>query len=180
MSKFNHNFVPSEKGDCYRIYESGDNKARIDFVSESCVRVAIYKTESEMLPTFCVNPDNRFLIKGRSRLDISGFSLCSPKTERSENGERFTLPCGVELEVNFHNFILTYSRDGKNLFSDRKPLSYNFAGEFGRESFHYITREAGEKVFGLGDKTGELNKAGKAYRIETTDCMGYDAAESDP
>ncbi|MGN1194532.1 MAG: TIM-barrel domain-containing protein, partial [Acutalibacteraceae bacterium] len=31
-----------------------------------------------------------------------------------------------------------------------------------------------------GDKTGELNKAGKAYRIETTDCMGYDAAESDP
>lgn len=180
MSKFNHTFRLSEKGDTYRLYESGENKARIDFVSDSCVRVAVYKNESEMLPTFCVDPDNRFLEKGRSRLDTSGFSLCTPKAENTENGERFVLPCGVELEIKLHNFILKFSRDGKPLFSDRKPLSYNFAGEFGRESYHYITREAGEKIFGLGDKTGELDKAGRAFRIETTDCMGYNAAESDP
>ncbi|MGN1419879.1 MAG: TIM-barrel domain-containing protein [Acutalibacteraceae bacterium] len=180
MSKFNHNFRLFEKGDSYRIYESGDNKARIDFISGSCVRVALYKDESQLLPTFCVNPDNRFLIKGRSRLDTSGFSLCTPESESTEAGEHFLLPCGIDMEVDFHNFILKYTLNGKEIFSDRKPLSYNLAGEFGRESFHYITRQAGERIFGLGDKTGELNKAGKAYRIETTDCMGYDAAESDP
>lgn len=180
MSKFNHTFRLSEKGDTYRLYESGEKKARIDFVSDSCVRVAVYKDESEMLPTFCVDPDNRFLEKGRSRLDTNGFSLCTPETESTESGERFVLPCGVELEITFHNFLLSFSRDGKPLFSDRKPLSYNFDGEFGRESCHYITREAGEKIFGLGDKTGELDKAGRAFRIETTDCMGYNAAESDP
>ena len=180
MSKFNHTFRLSEKGNSYRIYESDDNKARIDFISDSCVRVAVYKDESELLPTFCIDPDNRFLVTGRKRLDTDGFSLCKPEEESTENGERFRLPCGVELTVDFHNFILQYSVGGKTLFSDRKPLAYNFSGEFGRESVHYITREAGEKVFGLGDKTGELNKAGKAYRIETTDCMGYDACQSDP
>lgn len=180
MSKFNHMFRLSENGSSYRVYESGDNKARIDFVSDSCVRVAIYKDENEMLPTFCVDPDNRFLLTGRSRLDTSGFSLCTPETESTESGERFALPCGVALEVDFHNFILQYTIDGKPLFSDRKPLAYNFDGEFGRESYHYVTREAGERIFGLGDKAGELDKTGKAFRIETTDCMGYNAAESDP
>ena len=32
MSKFNHMFRLSENGSSYRVYESGDNKARIDFV----------------------------------------------------------------------------------------------------------------------------------------------------
>ena len=180
MSKFNHMFRLSEKGDSFRRYESGENKVRLDFVGDSCVRVAVYKSESEMLPTFCVDPDNRFLVNGRSRLDTSGFSLCKPKEESTADGERFRLPCGVTVEVDLHNFLLSFSRDGNTLFSDRKPLAYNFGGEFGRESYHYITRNAGEHIFGLGDKTGELDKAGRAFRIETTDCMGYNAADSDP
>ena len=180
MSKFNHMFRLSEKGDSFRRYESGENKVRLDFVGDSCVRVAVYKSESEMLPTFCVDPDNRFLVNGRSRLDTSGFPLCKPKEESTADSERFLLPCGITVEADLHNFLLSFSRDGNTLFSDRKPLAYNFGGEFGRESYHYITREAGEKIFGLGDKTGELDKAGRAFRIETTDCMGYSAADSDP
>ncbi len=180
MSKFNHTFRLSEKGDTYRLYESGENKARIDFISDSCVRVAVYRSDSEMLPTFCVDPDNRFLVNGRSRLDTSGFPLCKPKEESTAGGERFLLPCGVTVEADLHNFLLSFSRDGKPLFSDRKPLAYNFGGEFGRESYHYITRDAEERIFGLGDKTGELDKSGRSFRIETTDCMGYNAADSDP
>ena len=38
---------------------------------------------------------------------------------------------------------------------------------------------ADEHIYGLGDKGGKLDKAGRAFRIETADCMGYDAAESD-
>lgn len=180
MSKFNHIFRPLEKGEYYRIYACENNTARIDFVSDSCVRVAIYKNDSRILPTFCVDPDNRLLLSGRDRLDTSGFPLCSPKAQETENGESFRLPCGVTLDVDFHNFILQFYLNDKPLFSDRKPLSYNFAGEFGREQYHYITRQEGERIFGLGDKAGELDKSGKSYRIETADCMGYDAAQSDP
>jgi len=180
MNKFNHNFKSYENTLSSRIYVSDDNIARIDFISESCVRVAIYKVNSTILPTFSVSPDNDLLINGRDRLSLEGFDLCEPLCTKTGTGESFTLPCGVEINLDLHNFILSYSRDGKELFSDRKPLAYNIDGEFGRECFHYITREKTEKIYGLGDKGGGLNKSGRAFRIECSDAMGYDASESDP
>ena len=180
MSKFNHVFKRSEATDHCRIYSSDDNIARIDFVSESCVRVAIYKDSSSMLPTFSVNPENKFSENGRGRLETAGFSMFSPVVSENGNTESFELPNGIKIELQKDNFLLKYYKDNAVLFADRAPLAYNFENEFGKETFHYITRLENEKVFGLGDKGGALNKAGRAFRIETTDCMGYDASESDP
>ncbi|MGN0531599.1 MAG: TIM-barrel domain-containing protein, partial [Eubacterium sp.] len=180
MPKFKHNFTLSSNTDICRIYTCDDSIVRIDFVSDSCMRVSVYKNRAEMLPTFCINPDNEFLTVGRDRLSTDGFGMCVPKISISESIEHFALPCGVDVELDKYNFILKYYKDGELLFSDRSPLAYNFDGEFGKESYHYITREKGEFVFGLGDKGGLLNKSGRAFRIETADCMGYDAESSDP
>lgn len=86
----------------------------------------------------------------------------------------------ITVNVDSNNLIISYRKNGELLFSDREPLAYNFENEFGEGVFHYITREKGEKIYGLGDKAGYLNKAGKSYKIETTDSMGYDAESSDP
>ena len=86
----------------------------------------------------------------------------------------------VEIKIDTQNFLISYLKDGKLLFRDRAPLAYNFEKEFGEGVFHYISREKGEKIYGLGDKSGYLNKAGKSFKIETTDSMGYDAENSDP
>lgn len=180
MGKFKHKFTLSESSDTCRIYACEDNFVRLDFVSESCLRVSVYKDKEDILPTFSVNPDNKFLISPRDRLSTDGFKMCSPQINITAGKELFTLPCGTEIELNKDNFILEYRKDGQILFSDRSPLAYNFAGEFGRESYHYVTRENGEYVFGLGDKGGQLNKSGRAFRIEASDAMGYDAAQSDP
>ncbi|MDE6506655.1 MAG: hypothetical protein K2K71_05350, partial [Eubacterium sp.] len=170
----------TEYTDSHRLYTCDNNTARIDFVSDSCVRVAIYKNNAAMLPTFSVNPENVFSANGRSRLDTTGFPMCNPEITENENTESFALPCGITIELQTDNFLLKYSKQNSVLFADRAPLAYNFENEFGRESYHYITRMSGERVFGLGDKGGDLNKAGRAFRIETSDCMGYDASESDP
>ncbi|MGN0521769.1 MAG: TIM-barrel domain-containing protein [Eubacterium sp.] len=180
MGKFKHKFTLSEYSDTCRTYICDDNFVRLDFVSKSCLRVAVFKDKDSILPTFSVNPDNELLTVGRDRLSTDGFEMFKPKVNIAENLEQFNLPCGIEIELNKENFILEYKKDGQILFSDRAPLAYNFAGEFGRESYHYITRENSEYVFGLGDKGGPLNKAGRAFRIETSDCMGYDAKSSDP
>lgn len=180
MSKFNHIFRPVQDEDSFVSYNSGKNTARIDFISKSCIRVAIYKNQKNMLPTFSVNPDNTFSFQGRERLDTSGFELF--KSEKNLGGKvhSFLLPDNIRIEVNTDNFLLSYYKDNSLLFADRAPLAYNFENEFGRETYHYITRAENERIFGLGDKGGELDKAGRAFRIETTDCMGYDAKESDP
>lgn len=180
MGKFKHAFSLSERSDTGRTYNCGDNYVRLDFVNSNCLRVAVYEDKNDILPTFSVNPGNEFLTLGRSRLSTEGFELCSPIINVSKNSEQFSLPCGVDVFLNKENFILEYRIGDKILFSDRAPLAYNFSGEFGRESYHYITRERGEYVYGLGDKGGLLNKSGRAFRIETADCMGYDAEKSDP
>ena len=86
----------------------------------------------------------------------------------------------ITVKIDTENFLLSYYLGDERLFSDRAPLAYNLENEFGKGVYHYITREIGEKVFGLGDKSGELNKAGRSFKIETTDSMGYDAQNSDP
>lgn len=181
MSKFNHLFEQVRAGDCFAEYVSDGKTARIDFVSDSCIRVAIYNENEEMLPTFSVCPDNApFSPLGRNRLDTVGFTQCVPQKNISDGVHSFTLPCGIEVKVNLLNFVIGYYKGGKRLFSDRGPLAYNLENEFGRGNFHYVSRADGERIFGLGDKGGEIDKAGRSFRFETSDCMGYDAKDSDP
>lgn len=181
MSKFNHLFRLEQSGDSFTKYTDGDSSARIDFVGDSCIRVAIYKENEEMLPTFSVCPDNaRFSPQGRDRLDTAGFTPCVPQKSVSDSVHSFVLPCGIKVDINMINFVIGYYKDGKRLFSDRGPLAYNLENEFGKGHFHYLSRADGERIFGLGDKGGELDKAGRSFRLETSDCMGYNAKESDP
>lgn len=180
MSKFHHLFDLTKSEESMVEYVCDNNTARIDFISGSCMRVSIYRNEMDMLPTFSVNPDNLFSEKGRSRLSTAGFSLYSPVKDFSKNIHSFALPNGIRIEINPDNFLLTYYKDNSVLFSDRAPLAYNFEKEFGGGSYHYVTRDEKERIFGLGDKGGNLDKSGRAFRIETTDCMGYNAKESDP
>lgn len=180
MAKFRHTFTLSEKSENGRVYKSGENTFRIDFISESAVRVALYKSKSDLLPTFSVNPDNAILLKGRDKLSLEGFGLCAPEVCEGENEESFCLPCGIEINLNKNNFLLEYLKGGEVLFADRAPLAYNLGGEFGDETYHYITRREGEHIFGLGDKGGALDKSGRAFKIATTDCMGYNAESTDP
>lgn len=180
MPKFNHTFTLKVADDSSRIYECDDNIARIDFISQSGIRVAIYKKNAELMPTFCVNPTNDFLLDGRERLSTDGFDLCKIKTENQDNEDLFSLPCGVDITLNKRNFLLSYSYGEKTIFADRKPLAYNLQKEFGDGLYHYITRLDGEHIYGLGDKGGALDKSGRAFRIETVDCMGYSAKNSDP
>ena len=175
MSKFKHSFKLSKNAESFLEYSCEGNTARIDFITESCIRVAIYKSEQDILPTFSVNPNNVFSEKGRNRLSTEDFDLYSPKVNLSGNAHTFVLPDGIKIELKTDNFLLSYYKNGSLLFSDRAPLAYNFENEFGKDTYHYITRTENERIFGLGDKGGELNKAGRAFRIETTDCMGYDA-----
>ncbi len=179
MKKLHHNFVLNESSAFSRIYKEEEKVIRLDFLSENILRVAIFNEGESLLPTFNVNPENEFSRKGRDRLSLSGFSMFAPKSEKEERTETFFLGGGISVKAEEGEFGLSYYKDKKLLFSDRKPYPYNFSGEFGSENIHYLSREENERIFGLGDKGGDLNKAGRAFRIETADSMGYNAKTTD-
>ncbi len=178
--KFNHKFSLVNASDRQTVYSDGKKTAQIDFISDSCVRVAIFDGKSAMLPTFNVCPDNEMPLTGRDRLSLKGFSGSVPSKENADGRDIFSLKCGIDMTVDADNFLLKFTKDGKSLLSDRAPLAYNLENEFGEGNFHYVLRENGEKIFGLGDKGGDLDKSGRSFRIETSDCMGFDAETSDP
>lgn len=177
--KFNYEFKRQDKD--FLLYKCENQNVRIDILGKSLLRVAVFRDGEDILPTFCIDPESADLgFFGRDRLSVSGFSPEKINPETDGETDNFTLKCGIKVTVYRHNFLLKYEKNGKVLFCDRAPLAYNFEGEFGNGMFHYISRENGERIFGLGDKCGKLNKSGNSYRIETSDSMGYNAECSDP
>ncbi len=155
--KFKHTFIEKYRCVSSLLYQSENINAAIGFITPRCINVVIYKgadTEADGYETHNIE-------KRLHGTCVGGLD-------------------GVELKINTENFLLSFYKDGKRLFADRAPLAYNFENEFGSGVYHYITREKGEKIYGLGDKGGALNKAGRSFKIETTDSMGYDGATSDP
>jgi len=156
--KFQHVFTKTENTQKAE-YRCDNITASIELISESCIKIFVGKSENSF-PTFN--------------------TVCA-SSSAPEMKEKNTFLLGeITVRINPENFLLSYYKDGKRLFSDRGPLAYNLENEFGEGVFHYVTREKDEKIFGLGDKGGSLDKNGRSFKIETTDSMGYDAETSDP
>lgn len=177
--KYNHDFKLIESKESYRIYESGQNVVRLDCLKNG-IRVAMYKKGEYVFPTFSVCPGDSAMPEcGRDKLSLEGLETSILKIN-SENGIDSFSVAGVDITIELHNWRMHYHKNGKLLFEDREYISYNFENELGPGSYHAISRYEDEEIFGLGDKTGSINKNKRHFRMETSDSMGYDANSSDP
>ena len=177
--KFDHRFQLQGSGVSHRVYAADGVTARVDFL-EHMLRVAFTHDDVPLLPTWSVCPAGEDVpLAGRDKLAVEGFDLVSPAVSETDEALTFALD-GVRFSVELRNFRITAETDRGVLYRDRSGLAYNFAGELGRGSFHYTDRFEGERVFGLGDKSGPVNKANRRYILSATDSMGFHAENSDP
>lgn len=63
--------------------------------------------------------------------------------------------------------------------ADRPTQAYDF-GWWDNRAHHYCARRADERFYGLGERSGDTNRAGRRFRLTNVDAMGYDAEHSDP
>jgi len=176
--KFDHRFVLTEAGPSMRVYEADGVIVRLDFF-DHILRAAVLQRDVPLLPTWSVCPDGNMPLCGRDKLSIEGFTSESPAVEETDETISFTLS-GVRFSIEKKNFRITARSDRGVLYRDRSGLAYNFAGELGRGSAHYTDRFPDQRVFGLGDKCGPVDKANKRFQLAATDSMGFSAAYSDP
>lgn len=201
-SKFHHQFVLNKAEPSTRMYrdEAAGVTARLDFFSFG-FRVALLRDDVPLLPTYTICPHgceiDRF---GRDKLSTDGLPLVSPTvsetqsesgisehfsftndTVSSQSSDTQTSPLSdINLTLDLENFRLHIENKNGILYEDREYLAYNFSHEFGRGSYHYLSRTADEKIFGLGDKAGGVNKNGNRYEFGANDAMGFDARATDP
>ena len=177
--KYEHRFALREAAPSMRLYEADELSMRLDFC-ENMLRVALLREGIPLVPTWSVWPlPGDCPLEGRDKLSTEGFALAAPKVEEDEEALRFTLS-DVDFTVEKKNFRIMARNEKGILYADRSGLAYNFAGELGDGSLHYTRREPGERIFGLGDKGGAVNKAGRSFTLSATDSMGFRAEYSDP
>jgi alpha-glucosidase len=120
--------------------------------------------------------------EGRDRLDVSGFSAPAFNLQAGDDQivvttERLRLT--IELKGLFFSWEMAQSGAWTAIAQDRGTQAYNF-GWWDHEIRHYLVRHPNERYFGLGEKTGVLDRAGRRFRMGNVDAMGYDARSSDP
>ena len=177
--KYDHRFALKNAGPSVRRYEADGVTVQLGFF-EHMLRVAVLQSGVPLLPTWSVCPGAGDVpLFGRDKLSTEGFALNAPEVVEDTQTVSFTLD-GVRFSIEKKNFRMTAETEKGVLYRDRSGLAYNFAGEFGTGSAHYTDRFEGQRIFGLGDKGGFVDKANRRFRLAATDAMGFHARFSDP
>ncbi|MEJ0028097.1 MAG: glycoside hydrolase family 31 protein [Rhizomicrobium sp.] len=117
--------------------------------------------------------------EGRDRFDLSGFAL-PPFDLGEEDGRLVITTAKLALSIRLNGFVCSWSDpSGAPLLKDRPTQAYNF-GWWDDRVYHHLVRDPAEKYFGLGERSGDMDRAGRRFRMSNVDAMGYDARNSDP
>lgn len=120
--------------------------------------------------------------EGRDRFDLSDFSRPAFALHRGEDRIEVVTD-RIRLRIDLQGLRCAWAvmtADGwAPAMRDRQTQAYDF-GWWDGQVRHYLERTPGEQYFGLGEKSGALNRDGRRLRMKNVDAMGYDARTSDP
>jgi alpha-glucosidase len=128
---------------------------RISIYSETTIRVQISKEEN-----FSQNPYSVIAIPQELSWELG-----------EQNQELWLKTKKIHLKIGIAPFCLSFFNSQGELLNQDDPA---FAVSWlGTEVTNYKKVQPNEKFIGLGEKTGNLNRAGKAYTNWNTDYFGY-------
>ncbi len=117
--------------------------------------------------------------QGRARDDRSGFACPAPRVALGAYGARLQTDA-LSLTLATTPLALRWTdAQGRLLAEDRASAAYMASSRTGALR-HYLQRDAGERYYGLGDKTGPLDLHGRRLRTLAMDALGYDPRCGDP
>lgn len=156
-------------------------QCRVFALAEDLMRVLFVPPDGLREPrTWAIAPDGRDVPwQGCDRLDVAGFT--PPKLEVDTDSDLVTLSTGsMKVRARLDPFALRWlDAAGTTFMQDRPTHAYQWSARSGLLR-HYAARAPSHEYFGLGDKTGALNKHGRRFRTLALDALGYDARTSDP
>ena len=158
-------------------------RLRIHAMSDTLMRIVVEPQEG--LPsrrTWMVAPQGDVPWEGRLRDDGKGFS---PAATDVVAGDGISVLTAGHFRVTLHHapFRLVVEQKIADVWqpwiSDRVTGGFALT-ENGQRIRHFQQRDAIDRHFGLGDKTGPLDRTGRRFRVLQLDALGYDAEIGDP
>lgn len=167
------------------IFECNDKRVTFMVLEEDLFRVFMPSDQEPVLSkTWAIAPAVEDIpFEGRDRFDLTPFSL--PAYQKVVGSEEVIIETNLlKAVIQLDGFkIAWYAKlNGEEILvaNDRKTQSYNYNNKLGEGVFHYLERYKDDQYYGLGEKSGNLNKTRKRYIMKTIDAMGYDAEFTDP
>ncbi|WP_170327681.1 glycoside hydrolase family 31 protein [Ruegeria arenilitoris] len=161
----------------------GQHLMKIVVLEHNLIRVQLLRDgQWQMDKSWSVAPAGDVPWQGRHREDRSGFAC---------PGCRVDLNNGLVLETDqlrlsvLEPLALRWecrtdpAQPWQPLAEDRTTGAYQIARN-GRQVAHFMHRFPEERYFGLGEKTGPLERNGRRFEMRNLDAMGYDARSTDP
>ncbi|SIP91140.1 alpha-glucosidase [Aeromonas sp. RU39B] len=155
---------------------------RIYVLEETLCRVMIQRPEGLTLNrTWSIAPERDTPWTGRFRNSCEGFSLPGYRLETLEEGVRITT---TSLRITIHQPLWLeweYLSEGQwlTLATDRHTGAYQL-NPHGDGIAHFQRRHPSDRYYGLGEKSGDLERSGRRFEMRNLDAMGYNAASTDP
>ncbi|WP_304175920.1 glycoside hydrolase family 31 protein [Phenylobacterium aquaticum] len=143
------------------------------------------KTSQGAMKTWAIAPGMEDVPdQGRDRMAQDGFACPAFDLKVVDDTTLVITTERLRLTVRLKGlFFLWEMADGAGGWTcvarDRATQAYNL-GWWGDQVRHYLERNSAERYFGLGEKTGAMDRAGRRFRMGNVDAMGYDARSSDP
>ncbi len=175
---------------------AGEGQGRITLESDTGAVAHLFVLEDDIVrllllangtvtspPSWAIAPGQSDIDEpGRDRLDVSGFTC--PTYRLRHDAEQLVLETAdIRLTVRLHGLHCRWEQRAGEAWvpmaEDRPTHAYDF-GWWDGKAHHYVARRPGERFYGLGDRTGDANRAGRSFRLTNLDPMGYDAETSDP
>ncbi len=155
----------------------------IDALGGGLLRIAVLPPDGLVVDrTWMIAPDGDTPWEGRPKLSRDGFDGAAA-VPLDDGDAGFT---AGELRVRVSGDPLRIEVERRNadgdwhgLLADRVTGGYAVA-DGGRATRHYQARPVTDQHFGLGDKTGPLDRTGRRFRVLQLDALGYDAEHGDP
>ncbi|WP_428670064.1 TIM-barrel domain-containing protein [Roseibium sp.] len=162
----------------------GRHRLIVRILDDALVRICLLKDGSYRLNrTWAVAPDGDVPWDGRLRDDLAGFA-CPDFSLSGEDG-RLVLETGcLRLTIGTPLAMVWEARvspddDWMEIARDRPQDAY-MIGRRDHRNHHFMRRFPDERYYGLGEKTGRLERSGRRFEMRNLDAMGYDARATDP
>ncbi len=156
---------------------------RVDVLEHWLIRVSLSPDEGLAVDrTWMIAPEGDTPWEGNPRLVTKGFSL--PEFSYKNRNDRVELETKLlRIELNPDSLgLLIHQRQNDSyseVLNDRETGSYYLTNR-GKAVRHYQDISNGARHFGLGDKTGPLDRTGRRFRLLQLDALGFNAETSDP
>ena len=145
-------------GDTAAAWRLGRDVLEVSMVAEGVGHVRLASAEARWRPSLATE-------------------LHAPASVVEEDGTWRAELDGLELTLQASPLALRWRSGAMALCADHPTRGY----ERGPGTFrHRQVRHEGERLYGLGEVSGALERTGRRYRFDPRDALGYDAEWSDP